>query len=254
MKQILLTFLIICTVACSATAASTTTDTSTTCKTTIYTLQSSNNPADTVVVQKMKPKNKNKKNKSQDLISLDGGFWSSLAIDILTVTLTLLLIYVPRNKKRDFIFSFFMFNIVIYLLTYVLNEIKISLGAAFGLFAVFSMLRYRTTTISMKDMSYLFIFIAIGLLSAIHLKINELAIINGIIFICIFILDSRFFAKRELSQKVVYNNLDLISPAHSSELLSDLSAKTGLTIHRYTISEIDLAAGNAIITAYYFAT
>ena len=126
------------------------------------------------------------------------------------------------------------------------------MGAAFGLFAVFSMLRYRTEGISMKDMTYLFIFIAIGLISAIRLEYYELGIINGLIIVFTFVLDSQIIFKHECSKKVEYENIEMIKPEMSEQLMEDLKKRTGLNIHRIEIGKIDFLKDSAIISIYYF--
>src|SRR4051812_3086875 len=94
-------------------------------------------------------------------------FGSRFLIDIVSVFILLRLVYYRVYKRSDLFFTFFIFNIVIFLICFLLNKVNISMGAAFGLFAVFSMLRYRTEDISIKDMSYLFLVIAIGLIAAV---------------------------------------------------------------------------------------
>jgi hypothetical protein len=139
--------------------------------------------------------------KKKDKVQMNQSFFFSLFIDLLAVFLIIHFVYYPNYKKMDTIFTFLTFNIVIFLLTYVLNEVKMSMGAAFGLFAVFSMLRYRTAGINMKDMTYLFIFIAMGLISAIQLQFYELGIIAAIIFVAVIVLDTKilmFFVTRKL--------------------------------------------------------
>lgn len=194
----------------------------------------------------------NKSKKEKDVVKLDSKFFYNLLIDIAAVLIIIFLIYYPSNKKLGFVFTFIIFNVVIFLLTYVLNEVKISMGAAFGLFAVFSMLRYRSLGISMKDMTYLFIFIAIGLISAIQLEYYELLIINGILILCIFILDSKFILKREASRSVLYDNLVLILPERREELIEDLKKRTGFKIHRVVIGKIDLLKDSAELKIYFY--
>jgi len=132
---------------------------------------------------KEKKDKKKDSSKEKDNIDINVKFFWSLLINIVTLLLITLFIYYPNTRQIESLFTFFMFNLLIFMLTFVLNKIKISMGAAFGLFAVFSMLRYRTEGISMKDMTYLFIFIAVGLISAIQLEYYELGIINGLIVI-----------------------------------------------------------------------
>ncbi len=207
---------------------------------------------DSVAKAKETEEKDSKKKKDKDIVKLDMNFFANLMIDIGSVLLIIFLIYYPRNKKLGYIFTFMLFNVVIFLLTYVLNEVKISMGAAFGLFAVFSMLRYRTSGISMKDMTYLFIFIAIGLISAIQLEFYELGIINGILIVCIFILDSKMVFRRESSRTVTYDNLDLILPERREELIADLKKRTGFDIHRVVIKRINFLKDSAAIKMYFY--
>jgi len=195
---------------------------------------------------------KSDKKKDKDVIEINAKFFISLGINLITVALIILLIYFPNYRKMDFIFTFLIFNIGIFLLTFVLNKVKISLGAAFGLFAVFSMLRYRTAGISQKDMTYLFIFIAMGLISAIQLEYSELLIINGIIFLGTFFLDSKWIFRREMSKTVQYENIELIKPEKKAELMEDLKKRTGLKIHRLVINKVDFLKDTASIRIYYF--
>jgi hypothetical protein len=195
---------------------------------------------------------KTEKKKEKDVIKINDKFFLDFGINLATVLIIILLIYYPNNRKMDYIFTFFIFNIVIFVLTYVLNEVKISMGAAFGLFAVFSMLRYRTEGISMKDMTYLFIFIGLGLISAIQLEYYELAILCGIIVVATFILDGNFVIKREFSKNIRYEDIEMIKPENHEKLIEDLKNRTGLNIHRIAINKIDFLKDTAIIHIYYY--
>jgi len=125
-------------------------------------------------------------------------------------------------------------------------------GTAFGLFAVFSMLRYRTAGISIKDMTYLFIFIAVGLISAIQLDYYKLAVIQGVLLIATWLLDGNFIIKREFSKSIRYKNIELIIPEKHPELIEDLKNRTGLKIHRISIEKIDFRRNTATIEVYYY--
>jgi hypothetical protein len=195
---------------------------------------------------------KSDKKKEKDVIEINAKFFISLAIDIAAVLLIISLIYYRNYKKMDYIFTFITFNLVIFVLTYVLNEVKISLGAAFGLFAVFSMLRYRTAGISMIDMTYLFIFIALGLISAIQLEYYELGILSGVIIAGTYLIDGNILFKRELSKCIQYENIELIRPERKQELLEDLRKRTGLNIHRVAINRINFLRDTASIRVYYY--
>ena len=195
---------------------------------------------------------KAEKKKDKDVVEINQNFFIYLGINLATLVLIILLVYFPQNRQFESIFTFLMFNLMIFMLTFVLNKIKISVGAAFGLFAVFSMLRYRTEGISMKDMTYLFIFIAVGLISAIQLGFQELLIINAIIFAMTFFLDSNIFLKRESSKLVKYENIELVKPENQSLMLEDLRKRTGINIHRFQVQEISFLRDTADVKIYFY--
>jgi hypothetical protein len=126
------------------------------------------------------------------------------------------------------------------------------MGAAFGLFAVFSMLRYRTMSINMKDMTHLFIFIAVGLLNAIQMKIYEQAILGAIVFTITFLMDTQLLRKRESVKMIRFEDINLIQPEKEQDLIAVLRKRTGLEIHRVSIEEIDYLKDIAKINIYYY--
>jgi hypothetical protein len=197
-------------------------------------------------------KDKKEKKKDAKILEMNEKFLISLGIDLLTVALIIVLIYYPNYHKLDYIFTFIIFNLVIFLLTFVLKYVKLSVGAAFGLFAVFSMLRYRTQGLSMKDLTYLFIFIAMGVISAIQLEYLQLAIIHGILLLGIFVLDGRLIIKNEQLKTIQYENIELIKPANKEALLEDLRTRTGLNIHRVVIGKINFLKDSASVKVYYY--
>jgi len=134
------------------------------------------------------------------------------------------------------------------------------MGAAFGLFAVFSMLRYRTEDISIKDMTYLFLVIAIGLIAAVT-KIKDtsdmyeylfLGIINAIIITTTYVLESNVLMKKEHAKVITYENIMLINAEREDELKEDIKQRTGLTVHRLSIQKIDFLRDAAQIKIYYY--
>jgi hypothetical protein len=185
-------------------------------------------------------------------IKIDSTFFVNLGINLLGVILIILLVYYPNYKKMDTIFTFLMFNIVIFLLTFVLNEVKMSMGAAFGLFAIFSMLRYRTASINTKEMTYLFIFIAMGLISAIRLQPGELGVIIGIVFLSTLILDTGLILRKESSNEMRYEKVDMIRPEKREALLAELSERTGVNVHRISIQKIDYLRDTVMLIYYYY--
>lgn len=180
-------------------------------------------------------------------------FFIRMLINVLSVTALVRLVYFPIYKKKDFFFTFFLFNIVIFILTYLLNKVDLSMGAAFGLFAVFSLLRYRTENISAKDMTYLFTVIAVGLITSVNKGTYfETIIINVIIILFAYFLDGNILVKNEKSQLIQYEKIDLIQPQKEAELIADLKTRTGLNVHKVSINYIDFLKDTAELTVYYY--
>ncbi|MFA5972893.1 MAG: DUF4956 domain-containing protein [Lentimicrobiaceae bacterium] len=187
-----------------------------------------------------------------EIVIINKRFAYGIGIDITTMLLIFGLIYFPNYRNKEFMFTFFLFNIIIFIITFVLNKTNISMGAAFGLFAVFSMLRYRTEGISMKEMTYLLIAIALGLINAIGLNLVPIVVFNSIFIAFIFVLDHPIVFKQEVSKTVVYENIDLIRPENHELLMEDLRKRTGFNIHRISIMSFDFLKDATNITIYYY--
>jgi hypothetical protein len=187
-----------------------------------------------------------------EVVTINKRFAYGIGIDITTMLLIFGLIYFPNYRNKEFMFTFFLFNIIIFIITFVLNKTNISMGAAFGLFAVFSMLRYRTEGISMKEMTYLLIAIALGLINAIGLNLIPILVFNSIFVVFIFVLDHPIVFKQEFSKMVVYENIDLIRPENHELLMADLRKRTGFDIHRFSIMSFDFLKDATSITIYYY--
>ena len=179
-------------------------------------------------------------------------FFIRLSINLVSVFILIRFIYFPVYKNRENFFTLFIFNLIIFLITFILNKSDMSMGAAFGLFAVLSMLRYRTEGISTKDMTYLFLVIAMGLITALS-KGNwiEISFINLIIIIFTFALETTIFMKKEVSQNIQYENIEMIKPELRVQLIADLESRMGIKINRISIGKIDFLKDTAIIRVYY---
>jgi hypothetical protein len=184
---------------------------------------------------------------------LSGKFFMRLAVDFFSVFVLIRFVYYPIYRNKEFFFTFFIFNLIIFLITYLLNKVEMSMGAAFGLFAVFSMLRYRTEGISMKDMTYLFLVIAMGLITAVSKgNLDELLLLNAIIVIFTFFLESNILLKKEVAKNIMYENIEMIKPEHRMELIADLERRMGIKINRLSIGKIDFLKDTATIRVYYY--
>lgn len=182
-------------------------------------------------------------------------FFIRLGVDLLSVFVLVRFIYYPSYKNREFFFTYFIFNVIIFLVTYMMNKVEMSMGAAFGLFAVFGILRYRTEDISIKDMTYLFLCIAVGLITAVAKGgWDELLLINFIILSVTTLLETNLLIKKELGKTIQYENIEMIKPENHEKLLEDLRTRTGYDIRRFNIVKIDFLRDMATIRVYYFET
>jgi len=201
--------------------------------------------------EKKKDKKKKDKEEKSEIVHIDSKFFLNAGINLLVVIIIIGFIYHRNYNKSEILFTFFAFNIVIFLLTYVMNHVKISMGAAFGLFAIFSMLRYRTEGISPKDMTYLFIVIAIGMICAIKIDLITLSVICAILISIVLLLDGNILFKRQFSKPVLYDNVVLIKPENKEELIADLKSRTGLNIYKVDIQKIDYLRDMATLEIFY---
>jgi hypothetical protein len=184
--------------------------------------------------------------------TIDGDLLGRFGLDIAAIFILIRLIYYPVYRRTDLFLTFFSFNIVIFMIAYVLNSTEMSMGAAFGLFAVFSMLRYRTEGISTINMTYLFLGIALGLVLAIGgLGLAGLAFAAGTLLLLTFLLERVLLRHREERHEVLYDNLAMVKLSSHPDLIADLKTRTGLDVRRVEIIEIDLLRECARLALYY---
>lgn len=184
---------------------------------------------------------------------LGSEFFIRLGINLISVFVLVKIIYFQRYKSNENFFIFFIFNLIIFLITFILNTSEMSIGAAFGLFAVFSMLRYRTEGLSTKDMTYLFIVIALGLISALNKgHWLDLVLLNLIILAFAYLLENSLFIKREDSKIIIYENISMIKPLLQKELQADLEERIGVKINRFEVGKVDFLKNQVQIKIYYY--
>lgn len=179
-------------------------------------------------------------------------FFTKILLNILSVTILIKFIYYKKYKHKFLFFPLIIFNILIFLITYLLSQSNLSIGAAFGLFAVFSFLRYRSENISIKNLTYLFISISIGLVSALsNLSWVEVSIIDGIILLSVFISESYFFSDNEQYKQIILENINLLHISQKQELKNHLEKKLGIKIKEIEIIQIDYSRDTALLNIYF---
>lgn len=168
------------------------------------------------------------------------------------------LIYHRDHKGNDFVFTYFMFNTLIFFFAYILGNLDINMAFGFGLFAVFAILRYRTDPIPIKEMTYLFIVITIGVINALsgnQVVFIELLFANVTIVLLTFLLERHWvnnLPDNGLSSKtVVYNNMEMIKPENHQALIDELAQKTGLSIVSCKIGRLNFVENQVNVKLYY---
>jgi hypothetical protein len=171
------------------------------------------------------------------------------------VILIVRVLYYPITRRKDYMFSFMLISMLIFLLCFLLENVKLQLGFAFGLFAIFGILRYRTLAIPIKEMTYLFLLIGLSVINALaNKKISwaELLFTNFILAFLVYGLEKLWLLKHESSKQVIYERIDLIQPQKREELIKDLENRTGLKINRIEIGRIDYLRDTAKLIIYYY--
>lgn len=178
------------------------------------------------------------------------------ALNTLLIIVVVHFMYAKTSKRKDFYFSFIAVGTVVFLLSFLLNNVKLELGFALGLFAIFGIIRYRTDAIPIKEMTYLFVVIGISVMNALASKkvsYAELLFTNSAIVFGLWLLEKRLSIRQEVSIKLVYEKIENIHTMSEDALLDDLRKRTGINISRYEIRKIDFLKDIAIINLYYLA-
>lgn len=187
---------------------------------------------------------------ANQVISLVLRFFFNIGI----ATLIVLLVYKKNNKNRDFSFTLFSFNIIIFSLCTILNSVELSIGSGFGLFAVFTMMRYRSEQIQIKDMTYLLIMVGLGFVNSTFqgpIGPIEIMFLNVSIFISLYILEKLIFNHDLVKQKIKYNRLDLLKVGNMTLLRRDLEEKIGAKVEDVNIESVNYMDGSANIYVRY---
>ncbi len=170
-----------------------------------------------------------------------------LTLNLFFLTGLIFVIYFPKNRNQNYVFSLFLMNSTVFFICFTLKKLELELGMALGLFAIFSILRFRTDQIKVKDMTYMFIVIGMAVFNALSNRktsYTELLFCNTMIVILTGLFEYRFFTSRPrkpATHTIIYDKVNLLGPEYRQQLLEDISARTGLNASKVRIKEIDLS-------------
>ena len=188
---------------------------------------------------------------------LDGaGFMQLLlrfAFNMLVIFGLIQFFYYSKSKRRDYYFTFTLISISVFFLIFLLGSVKLKIGFALGLFAIFGIIRYRTESVPIREMTYLFVIIAISVINALAVEISytELVATNLIFILSIWVSESNRWLKHISCKLIQYDRIELIKPENAALLLDDLKQRTGLPILKVEVGHIDFLRDSAMVKIYY---
>ena len=162
--------------------------------------------------------------------------------------------YYPKSRRNDYYFTFMLFAVTIFLLIIQMDNMKMAISFALGLFAIFGMIRYRTETLKVREMTYLFIIIGISIINGLALTVSyvELVITNILFIISIWLFEGGIITKKRTETKVIlYDKIDNVKHGREAELIADLKERTGLDITEVEVGHIDFLRDTAFIKVTY---
>ncbi|MBQ1973032.1 MAG: DUF4956 domain-containing protein [Paraprevotella sp.] len=175
------------------------------------------------------------------------------AINLLMIGLIVRCFYYPKSRRRDYLFTFMLMSVSIFMLIYLMEGAKLKIGAALGLFAIFGIIRYRTEAVPIREMTYLFFLVALSVINGMATKLSlvELVAANLIFIGIAWLFESNRLVQHVCSKYIRYDNINLITPEKREELIADLEKRTGLKIIRVEVGSIDFLKDSALIRIYY---
>ena len=188
---------------------------------------------------------------------MDDDFYKLLikfAINLIFATILIRYIYYRKTARKDQLFTYYMISVIAFMICFALKKLEIGTGMGLGLFAIFGIIRYRTSTVRIKEMTYLFVIIGLSVVNALagkQISYAELFFINGVTVLIIYLLEYVLVQRHENSRTILYEKIHLITPDKRDEMKADLEARTGLQITKISIGKIDFLRDIAQVRVYF---
>jgi hypothetical protein len=195
-----------------------------------------------------------------DFFSLSNDFLMMFVRLLINMVVTWFIIdrlYYKKSRRRDFYFTFMLISIaiffIVFFMIFVLEDMKgkTSMGVGIGLFGIFSIMRYRTDTMPVREMTYLFVIIALALVNSVSVNVPlfEIILTNIVMIIAVWICEMRL--KSHPSKLIQYDRIELITPERRQELIADLEARLGVKVERVEVGSIDFLRDMAMLRVSY---
>lgn len=177
-----------------------------------------------------------------------------LLLNFFFLTLIIRFVYYPKTKRKDYVFTYLLIGLVTFFLTFALKKLDIGVGMGLGLFAIFGIIRYRTQTIEIKEMTYLFVVIGLSVINSLatqEISLLEVLLLNGTALLITAGLEFFWWNNNEQMRTVIYEKIDLITPEKYDEMKLDLELRTGLEIIRFEIGKTNFLNDTAEVRVYF---
>ena len=188
------------------------------------------------------------------------GFIEFVLRFILNFTVIMILVrwlYYSATKRKDYLFTYILISSVVFLLCFLLESVKLQIGFALGMFAIFGIIRYRTDALPIKEMTYLFLIIGVSVINALtntETSLIDLLFTNFVIVFITYGLEKVWLIKHENSKLIIYEKINLIKEENYEELLKDLQERTGIKkINRVEVGKINFLRDICDLTIYYYS-
>jgi len=184
------------------------------------------------------------------------GLWPMLlryAFNFVVTGVIIHFFYYPKSRRRDYYFTFMMIALSVFFIIFLLGGVKLKVGFVLGIFAIFGIIRYRTESVPIREMTYLFTITAIAVINALSVQMSyvELITVNLIFVLVAWGLESGKWLKHVSCKWVLYDKIQLITPDRYEELLQDITLRTGLKVQRIEVGHIDFIRDSAMLKVYY---
>lgn len=175
-------------------------------------------------------------------------------INMLFITIIIRYIYFRKTSNKDYLFTYYAISVISFMICFALKKLDIDTGMGLGLFAIFGIIRYRTDTVRIREMSYLFIAIGLSVINSLsgkQISILEIAFINGIVTLMVLGLEYWWLMKQETVKTIIYEKIENIKPENYHLLLEDLKTRTGLKITKAEVGKIDFLKDVAQVKIHF---
>jgi hypothetical protein len=176
------------------------------------------------------------------------------ALNMLFITIIIRFIYFRKTSNKDYLFTYYAISVISFMICFALAKLNIDTGMGLGLFAIFGIIRYRTDTVRIREMSYLFIAIGLSVINALagkKVSLLEILFINGIVTLMVLGLEYWWLMRQETVKTIVYEKIENVKPENAQAMRTDLETRTGLKITRFEVGRIDFLRDTAQVKIYY---